>query len=221
MSQHLYADSNQNKEKFKYSSKQYNPSKEKYQYDYNQQRLERKITVLKHYSNNKLECNCKHCNETDIKYLTIDHINPVTKLNKKEWSYPLYQKLIKTNFPSGYQVLCGYCNQKKSIYNECNHYQKPEHMLLKKETFNHYSNNNIKCKCCSNTNIYNLTIDHINGNGRIHRKSIRLKGGINFYRWLIKNNFPSGYQVLCSYCNIKKGESGNCDCQTNPLLKII
>jgi hypothetical protein len=48
-----------------------------------------------------------------------------------------------------------------------------------------------------------LCIDHINGGGRAHRREIG--GHASFYLWLIKNNFPEGYQVLCWNHNSKKG----------------
>ncbi len=59
-----------------------------------------------------------------------------------------------------------------------------------------------KCVCCGETVISFLSIDHINGGGNQHRK--KLGGGWNFYRWLIKNNYPTGYQVLCMNCNFGK-----------------
>lgn len=52
-----------------------------------------------------------------------------------------------------------------------------------------------------------LTIDHINNKGAEHRREMR-KDGISFYRWLIKNNYPDGYQCLCINCQfIKEAES--------------
>ena len=47
-----------------------------------------------------------------------------------------------------------------------------------------------------------LTIDHVNGGGMDHR---RLIGARTIYRWLIKNGFPEGFQVLCMNHNFKKG----------------
>jgi hypothetical protein len=59
-----------------------------------------------------------------------------------------------------------------------------------------------KCNCCGTTVLEFLTIDHINGGGRAHRKTI--SGHI--YRWLINNNFPKDdYQLLCMNCNSAKG----------------
>ena len=49
-----------------------------------------------------------------------------------------------------------------------------------------------------------LSIDHINGDGYKRRTIERKHGGTDFYRWLIKNNFPEGFQVLCMNCQFKK-----------------
>ena len=60
--------------------------------------------------------------------------------------------------------------------------------------FNHYGK---KCACCGEANQKFLSIDHINGEGTKHRKKIH--GKINI--WLVKNNFPKGFQTLCFNCN--------------------
>lgn len=65
----------------------------------------------------------------------------------------------------------------------------------------HYGGSPPKCACCGTENINVLTIDHIYGGGNQHRKKIGGRLGTKFYLWLIKNNFPKGYQVLCRNCN--------------------
>lgn len=59
------------------------------------------------------------------------------------------------------------------------------------------------CKCCGETEMGFLTIDHTNNNGATHRKKI---GRVNIYLWLKNNNYPSGFQVLCMQCNFVKGK---------------
>lgn len=57
------------------------------------------------------------------------------------------------------------------------------------------------------TDIRILTIDHINGGGAKHRKQLG-NSASRFYRWLIKHNYPEGYQVLCMNCEwIKRYEN--------------
>lgn len=65
----------------------------------------------------------------------------------------------------------------------------------------HYGGNPSKCACCGEDHIEFLSIDHIHGGGLRHIKKIRTQ----LYYWLIKNNFPEGFQVLCFNCNRAKG----------------
>jgi hypothetical protein len=75
---------------------------------------------------------------------------------------------------------------------------------IRKEIISYYGG---KCSCCGETEIVFLVIDHINGGGCKERK---IRGhGSQFYRWLKKENFPSGYQVLCHNCNFAK-RMGEC-----------
>ena len=61
-----------------------------------------------------------------------------------------------------------------------------------------------KCACCGETEIEFLAVDHINNDGAAHRKKIGHASGSNIHRWLIRNNFPEGFQVLCHNCNFSK-----------------
>ena len=65
-----------------------------------------------------------------------------------------------------------------------------------------------KCSCCGEDRHEFLAIDHMDGSGNEHRRSIG--GAPAFYPWLIKNNFPSGFRVLCHNCNLSFGFFGYC-----------
>lgn len=67
----------------------------------------------------------------------------------------------------------------------------------------HYSDGKLECANCGIKGLEFLTIDHIDGKGKQHRKKIK-KMGDNFYKWLIKNDYPKPYQVLCWNCNHAK-----------------
>lgn len=71
--------------------------------------------------------------------------------------------------------------------------------------FNHYSNGVPRCHCCGETTFEFLSIDHINGGGNQHRKNI-----YNIFLWLIQNDFPDGFQILCYSCNMAKGFYSKC-----------
>lgn len=65
-----------------------------------------------------------------------------------------------------------------------------------------------KCKCCGEEKIEFLTIDHINNDGAKHRKEIG--GSSKILNWIIKNNFPKDFQILCFNCNLAKSIYGIC-----------
>lgn len=71
--------------------------------------------------------------------------------------------------------------------------------------FGHYGRS---CACCGTAE--NLTIDHVFGGGGAHLKALGLTGGDSFYRWLISNDFPAGFQTLCGPCNVSKGGGNRC-----------
>lgn len=75
---------------------------------------------------------------------------------------------------------------------------------LKQEVLSHYSISPPVCAHCRITDIDVLCIDHIANDGAEHRRIIGHNYGANFYRWLKKNNYPGGFQVLCRNCNWKK-----------------
>lgn len=77
-----------------------------------------------------------------------------------------------------------------------------KHQRDKQIVFDHYGNG---CACCGEDLKEFLTIDHIFGGGNKHRKLTR-----DTYRWLIKNNFPEGFRLLCMNCNFSIGKFGYC-----------
>lgn len=65
-----------------------------------------------------------------------------------------------------------------------------------------------KCACCGESNPAFLAIDHVNNDGHVHRKSV--KSHYMIFGFLIRNNFPPGFQVLCHNCNMAKAFLGKC-----------
>lgn len=62
------------------------------------------------------------------------------------------------------------------------------------------------CSCCGEIRKEFLAVDHINGGGNKHKKTI----GGRIYTWLIKNQFPEGFRILCHNCNQALGAYGYC-----------
>jgi hypothetical protein len=153
----------------------------------------------------------------------VARANPIcyscgTKLTSENWS-PSFQR--------NYNYLCKRCNNKKvSKWASANRAQRrkigrewkrdkywkdPEaarlqereaKRRLKLEVLTHYSGGD---PVCSNpfeihekafSIVEALSIDHTNGGGHAHA---RLIGG-SLYKWLRKNHFPPGFQVLCMNC---------------------
>jgi hypothetical protein len=114
------------------------------------------------------------------------HLNPAT--TKK-----------KNGVPTRTNSWCRLCMNKAAV----------EHRLrIKYLVFSHYSKGKPKCSCCGEAHFEFLTIDHVNGGGHAHRKSI--KAGHQIYAWLRRNNFPKEFRVLCANCNMSHGLFGYC-----------
>lgn len=71
----------------------------------------------------------------------------------------------------------------------------------------HYSGGDPSCACCGETEFAFLVLDHINGGGTAHRRTV---GGQGIWFWLRARGYPSGYQVLCWNCNAAKAYQGIC-----------
>jgi len=140
----------------------------------------------KYYQNNK---------EKRISYAQkyrADNHDKILIIRKKRYNERKDEiKIIRKNY---------YNKNKKHL----NMYNIKTSLRLKMKVFNHYTNFNIKCNCCGENMIEFLSIDHVNNDGAEHRKKVH--SGSSLYYWLINNNYPSGYQILCMNCNFAKGK---------------
>jgi hypothetical protein len=71
--------------------------------------VERKKIVVDHYGGGVCEC----CGESNIKFLTIDHVDgggTKKRLDHKMFGSGFYRILIKEGFPKGLRILCYNCN---------------------------------------------------------------------------------------------------------------
>jgi hypothetical protein len=84
-------------------------------------------------------------------------------------------------------------------------------LRIKLEVLGHYSGGKPTCACCGESNIWFLSMDHINGGGNKHRREMRAQGlrtgGTDFYYSLRRQGYPSGFQVLCFNCNFGRGHN--------------
>jgi len=120
------------------------------------------------------------------------------KINAKRREYcksPETKKRIK-EYNNNYRK-----ENRKKLNQNSKVYSLPYREKIRKLVFEHYGK---ECACCGEKNPFFLTIDHINGDGTKHRKKIK----IQFNSWLIKNNFPDGFQTLCMNCNWGRYKNG-------------
>lgn len=70
------------------------------------------------------------------------------------------------------------------------------------------------CACCGEAEPKFLVVDHINNDGARHREEIgqgarKIGSGSVMHAWLVANDFPDGFQLLCANCNMAK-QNGGC-----------
>ena len=85
-------------------------------------------------------------------------------------------------------------------------YAQRYHFGLKTDAMRAYSTREVGCARCSEMDIDVLTLDHVHNDGAEQRRAFgrSFLGGTRLYCWLKKHNYPSGFQVLCANCNLKK-----------------
>ena len=87
---------------------------------------------------------------------------------------------------------------------EQNKYHRELYNKQRYECIFHYTNGKMCCSCCGEKEYLFLEIDHLNGGGNKHRKSVTSD---KIAAWLIRCKFPKGFGVLC--CNCNKGKHLN------------
>jgi hypothetical protein len=75
-----------------------------------------------------------------------------------------------------------------------------------------------RCACCGESEPVFLHVDHKSGGGNEHRREIG--GSARIVRWLIKNGYPDGFQLLCANCNMAIGILGQCPHQSGLLTRL-
>jgi hypothetical protein len=166
---------------------------------------------------------CVCCGAGEPKFLTVDHVDGLKGRRDRH----LYRKLIESGFPAGFQLLCANCNQGKQLnggscpahgahlgaikggptsQKQSELWRRSWRLRQKQEVFDHYG----PCRCCGESQLEFLAVDHIDDDGSEHRARIG-GGGATLHRWLVVNGFPAGFQSLCFNCNVgKKLNDGVC-----------
>ena len=90
-----------------------------------------------------------------------------------------------------------------------NSYQRKRNRKRRELVINHYGG---QCACCGEKTFEFLAVDHVKGGGDAHR--MKVGSGSNMIEWVIKNDFPPIFQILCHNCNQAIGYYGHCPHET-------
>jgi len=128
-------------------------------------------------------------------------------------------ELTETTWPvylqKSHHYTCKYCEserhkkQYRANRDYFNNRSKERYQTKRNKVLQHYTKGEMKCACCGESKVEFLSIDHIHENGAEHRRNDpSARHGL--YNWLITNEYPEGFQVLCMNCNMAKSIYGVC-----------
>jgi hypothetical protein len=226
-------------------TKSYEKNKEKYLPQQRSRNHEYKLECLRAYSPDPTDTQCVLCGERHDQFLCIDHIDGGGTQHRAEvgTGTNFYLWLRHEKFPKGYRVLCHNCNFKENLRRNLECFDQREwapqsrvidgkeypvdrkkaaladrryRLSIKTECLKHYGGEHPQCECCKNDDFDSLAIDHIYGGGRKQRKELELVGR-DFYVWLVDNDFPDGFRILCHNCNFAVGAYGKCPHIADPV----
>ncbi len=158
-----------------------------------------KEEVLAKYSKDHIPL-CSKCGEKEIQFLCLDHVKNDGSVHRKTLSkggLSIYRWAKKNNYPDELQTLCNNCNAIKhneliASGSKAAQWRRRTKMKVLRA---YCSDDRPRCEKCDMEDVRALTIDHVNGGGAEHMREI---GGSNrFYLWLVKNQFPVGFRILC------------------------
>jgi hypothetical protein len=99
-------------------------------------------------------------------------------------------------------------NKDKILKYKQNEYVKLYNRKRKWAVLYYYSNGTMKCACCGENKYEFLTIEHKENNP--DTRTIKQRRSERIENWLLKNDLPDGFEVLCYNCNCSKGFHGFC-----------
>ena len=127
--------------------------------------------------------------------LATEGLKRCTKCNQVQQ----YQEYRRNKIhKDGHEYWCKRCSQDSARKRD----RKRKQLVI-----DHYGG---RCACCGVDNIEFLAVHHVNGDGREHRKTAT----VMIISWLINNNFPDGFQILCHNCHLAFHFYGCCPHKT-------
>lgn len=85
-------------------------------------------------------------------------------------------------------------------------------LKIKLKVIKYYCGDTPHCQCpgCHTVDVCFLQADHKNGDGHLCKEKGRKLSSTELWLWVIKNNYPSTFQVLCANCNFAKRRNKVC-----------
>ena len=118
----------------------------------------------------------------------------------EEWSGEKWNEYMREYYKKNKDKMIARVHRyRASNFDKVSKYKREYWKRLKMVVLEHYGGNPPKCACCGEDTSEFLELDHINNGGNEQRRKIGW--GTRFYLWIVRNNFPSGFQVLCANCN--------------------
>lgn len=157
------------------------------------------------------------CNELQRNFYQIN--KEKIRKQQKKYYYENHEKTkerqrnYRKNNPE--KIKDGWKKHRERNHEKLKERDRKRNALFRLKVITHYSGGNPKCVCCGESNYQFLTLDHINNDGYIERK--KGLGATSLMPYLIKNNYPSGYQVLCYNCNCGRAHTKDKICPHNKI----
>jgi hypothetical protein len=107
--------------------------------------------------------------------------------------YARNRERLQAEYLANREERLAYQKKKRKVYHE----------RLKREVFAAYGN---CCACCGEDHPRFLSIDHVNGGGGAHRRTVGTTAMVMLD--IIKHGFPADYQLLCFNCNLGRYFNG-------------
>ncbi len=136
----------------------------------------------------------------------------IDMLSKHAWACPPCSKIRRAKWLTSEKIQGQYAQKKKRRERRKQDPVLDQHLRtlgtetlrrMRRKVLVYYSADPPYCNCCGEAEYKFLSLDHINGRQGKPRPS-------DLARWLVQNNYPSGFQVLCYNCNCAKGYWGHC-----------
>jgi len=196
----LYADPERHKAFRTKQKKHYHKHKVKLSAKSRAKRQALKLLVITHYGGK-----CAHCPETELEFLTLDHVADDGNAHRAELGKKcIYRFARDAGFPPRFQCLCFNCNFKKSRGAPGTSVSARSLVALRLTVLTAYG---AACTCCGEDEEVKLALDHVDGGGREHRGG-SIRGAA--YRDARDRGYPPDYQILCHNCNASKAFGGTC-----------